>query len=458
MQNPKTLVVDDDEPLAEMISKLLSSKGYDAAWTCSPNRALEILAEDANYRVMLVDLVMPEIDGIELLKRVRELNREIDVIVMTSYATIDNAVAAMKEGATDFITKPLKQEVLLLAIEKALKKQSLEHEVARLRAELDIRYNFGNLIGENAKMRHVYELIGAVAETDATVLIAGETGTGKELVARAIHYNSSRKTRPFLKVDCAALTETLLESELFGHERGAFTGAVKSRAGRFERAHSGTLFLDEVGNIPLNIQAKLLRVIQDQEFERVGGEEVLKVDVRIIAATNSNLTEAVKAGTFRRDLYYRLNVVTIEVPPLRERREDIPLLANHFLKTYAKKNDKPILGLSAQAVEKLMEWHWPGNVRELENAIERAVVLCRGNTIEPGDILLPSIATSTEPTKWNSLQEAVDATERQVLEQTLRECNGDPTEAAHRLKISRATLYNKLKKYRIGSSRVFRAV
>lgn len=419
----KILIVDDDTALAVMCTELLNSLGYIAdAVDCGTDAITKV--QNDNYAIIITDMVMPNIDGIELLKKIKLLNDKIDVVVMTSYATVNNAVEAMKLGAADYITKPFKRD------------------------ELELKYKFENIIGESYKMKDVYSLINSVCDTEANILIQGETGTGKELVARAIHYNSMRKNKPFVKVDCAALTETLLESELFGHVRGSFTGATKDRAGRFRMADKGTIFLDEVSNIPLTVQAKLLRALQDCEFEPVGSDKTSKVDVRIIAATNTDLEIRVQKDVFRKDLFYRLKVITITLPPLRERLDDISLLVAHFLKKYCKKNKRHIKGLTRSAVHKLMSFNWPGNVRELENLIERAVVLCKTKTIETEDLQLPTerhfYATDTD---GKSFHEMIDFAESQIISDTLNRVNWDKEKAAKLLKISRASLYNKIKKY-----------
>jgi DNA-binding NtrC family response regulator len=445
----KILVVDDDTALAEMCAELLKSRDYDAeATNCGKDAYIK--AQNNNYSIVITDLVMSDMDGIELLKKIKLLNGQIDVIVMTSYATVSNAVEAMKLGAADYITKPFKRDELALIVDKILQKQNLENEVDRLRSELELKYKYENIIGESHKMKGVYALIDSVSDTEANVLIQGETGTGKELVARAIHYNSMRKNKPFIKVDCASLTETLLESELFGHEKGAFTGATKDRTGRFRMANTGTIFLDEVSNIPFPVQSKLLRVLQDSELEAVGSDKTLKVDVRIIAATNTELELCVQKDTFRKDLFYRLKVITINIPPLRERLDDISLLVAHFLKKYSKKNNRNIKIISRAALHKLMYYKWPGNVRELENLIERAVVLCRTNTIEAEDLPLPSekrfFATEVNGKTFHDM---IDIAERQIISDTLNKLNWDKEKAAELLNISRASLYNKIKKHRI---------
>ena len=445
----KILVVDDDAALAKMCTELLNSRGYNVEAVCCGKDALDEVKND-NYSIVITDLVMPDMDGIELLRKIKLLNGQIDVIVMTSYATVSNAVEAMKLGAADYITKPFKRDELALIVDKILQMQSLENEVDRLRSELELKYKFENIIGESHKMKGVYALINSVSDTEANVLIQGDTGTGKELVARAIHYNSMRKTKPFIKVDCASLTETLLESELFGHEKGSFTGATKDRIGRFRMADKGTVFLDEVSNIPFPVQAKLLRVLQDGELEAVGSDKTLRVDVRIIAATNADLESRVQKDTFRKDLFYRLKVITINLPPLCERLDDISLLTAHFLKKYCKKNNRNIKGISRPALHKLMYYDWPGNVRELENLIERAVVLCKTNIIETEDLQLPSEKRLfAADVNGKTFHDMIDIAERQIISDTLSKVNWDKEKAAELLKISRASLYNKIKKHRI---------
>ena len=448
----RILVVDDDADLGKMCAETFSRRGYEAKATTSAPAALQELEKGSDYRVVLTDLMMPDMDGIELLKRAKETTERLDFIVMTSYGTIDNAVEAMKLGAADYITKPFKLDVLVMAVERILEVQDLENEVVRLRSELEGRFKFDNIIGESPKMQRVYELIESVSQTDANVLVQGATGTGKELVAKAIHYNSGRKEKPFVKVDCAALTETLLESELFGHVRGAFTGATRDREGRFRLADGGTVFLDEISNVPIGVQAKLLRVLQDSEFEPVGGDQTIAVDVRVIAATNEDLAAAVKDGRFRSDLFYRLNVITIDLPPLCERKEDISPLVASFLVHYREKNNRDITSISRPALHKLMSYDWPGNVRELENMIERAVILCKGDTIEPTDLPLPEDASTIPDMHEKSLEQALDEVEKKIILSTLAAQEGNKLAAAKALGISRASLYNKLKKHAITDS------
>ncbi len=446
----KILIVDDDLAMGEMCKELLKSKGYTSDVVTSGKEAIERISTNGTYSIILTDLVMPDLDGIEVLKKAKQQDPCVDIIVMTSYGTVSNAVEAIKLGASDYLTKPFKRDELIIIIENILQLQRLEGEVDRLRSELAEKYTFGNIIGESQKMRKIYEIISNVSNTEANILIQGETGTGKELVARAIHYNSARKAHPFVKVDCASLAETLLESELFGHEKGAFTGATKDRVGRFRTADHGTIFLDEIGNISLTVQAKLLRVLQDSEFETVGSDEPIKVDVRIIAATNADLEDRVEKGLFRRDLFYRLNVIRIFLPPLRERIDDIPTLVSHFLSIHNTKNRKTVEGISREALNKLMSYTWPGNVRELENVIERAVILCKGKMIEPVDIPLYQEKTGfLQDLSGKPLQVLMDQFERQVIINTMELTGSDKEKAAKILQISRASLYNKISKYKI---------
>jgi len=446
----KILIVDDDPAMGQMCKELLKSKGYTSDVVTSGKEAIEKVSTNDAYSIVLTDLVMPDLDGIEVLKKAKQQDPLIDVIVMTSYGTVSNAVEAMKLGASDYITKPFKRDELIIVIEKILQLQRLEGEVDRLRSELAEKYTYSNIIGESIKMKKIYEIISNVSNTEANILIQGETGTGKELAARAIHYNSARKDCPFVKVDCAALVETLLESELFGHEKGAFTGATKDRVGRFRTADRGTIFLDEIGNISMTIQAKLLRVLQDSEFETVGSDKSVKVDVRIIAATNADLEDRVEKGFFRRDLFYRLNVIRIFLPPLRERIDDIPLLISHFLSIHNKKNRKTVEGISRETLNKLMSYSWPGNVRELENVIERAVILCKGKMIEPGDIpLYQEKGGLLQDLSGKPLHELMDQFERQVIMNTMELTGSDKEKAAKILQISRASLYNKINKYKM---------
>jgi DNA-binding NtrC family response regulator len=384
----RILIVDDDDTFRSVTRALLEDEGYLVVVAGSASEAVRVMLEK-QFDLVLTDLVMPGASGLEFLGQIKAHYPTMPVVMVTGFASINSAIDAMKEGAEDYLTKPCGNDELILKVRRCLEKSKEREELQRLRHEVAHRYTFENIIGRSPPMQKVFELISHVAETDATVLIQGETGTGKELVAKAIHYNSTRRNQAYVGVNCAALAETLLESELFGHEKGAFTGAIKQKVGRFTLAHRGTLFLDEIGDIPLPTQAKLLRVLQERRFERVGGTETLQVDIRLISATNRDLTEAIRESRFREDLYYRLNVVPITLPALRERREDVPLLASHFVRHYAQEMGKSVEGVEASALDTLLRYHWPGNVRELENMIERAVVLCQESHISLHHLMLP---------------------------------------------------------------------
>jgi two-component system NtrC family response regulator len=379
------LIVDDEKNYLLVLEALLVDAGYEVITCDNAREALEVTTSH-DLDLVITDMRMPGVDGMEFLVQLRGLQPEIPVIMMTAYATVEKAVEAMKRGAFDYVTKPFKNEELILTIRKALEMHRLKQENRLLSQELQERFKFGNIVGKSKLMFQVYEIIEKVAQTRASVLITGESGTGKELIARAIHFNSPRSDKPFVSVNCSALPETLLESELFGHERGAFTGAVTRRKGRFELAHNGTLFLDEVGDMSPALQVKLLRVLQEMRFERVGGTATLQVDARLVTASNRDLKREVELGRFREDLYYRLKVVHINVPPLRERRDDIPLLVHHFLRKVAKANGLPVKKVSHEALKYLYQYDWLGNVRELENVIERAVILCDGDDIRLQDL------------------------------------------------------------------------
>jgi len=383
------LVVDDEANARNALAELLEDVGYSVS-TAGDGRTALLQIEQADPDVVLTDLKMPGMDGLSLIEQGRPLSPHATFIVMTAFATIDTAVRAIKLGAESYLTKPLELDAVIALVDRALGRTRLSREAAQLRQRVDERFQLGSIIGEHPSMQRLMKNIAQVANSRATVLIHGETGTGKELIAAAIHQNSQRKDKPFIRLNCASLSETLLESELFGHERGSFTGALARREGRFKQADGGTLFLDEVSEIPPSVQIKLLRFLQEREFERVGGNETLKVDVRVVAATNRNLKQRVDDGRFREDLYYRLKVVQLDVPPLRVRRSDIPLLAYEFLRKYARENDRPVKGLMDEALQHLMIYPWPGNVRELENAIERAVVMCESDLVARSD--LPSSA------------------------------------------------------------------
>jgi len=388
MPPAKILVVDDEEIVCLSCQRILTEEGYEVQTHLSGPEALTLLAEEP-FDLAIVDLKMPGMDGMEVLLAIKRDYPHIPVIMITGYATIESAVEAMKSGAFDYLPKPFTPDEVAVIVKKALETRSMMLENLYLRGEIQAKYRFENIIGNSKKMQEIYRLIAKVAPTNSTVLITGESGTGKELIARAIHYNSSRKDRPFVPVDCAVLSENLLESELFGHIKGSFTGAIVTKPGLFEVADGGSLFLDEIGNISLVMQSKLLRFIQEREFTPVGGTKLKKVDVRLIAATNRDLEEKIKEGAFREDLFYRLNIVPISLPSLRERKEDIPLLAVHFLKKYCQEMGKNPKALSQATMEMLMRYPWPGNVRELENIIERAVIMTEEETILPKHLPLP---------------------------------------------------------------------
>lgn len=445
MTESTILVADDEAGVRESLGRALQREGFRVVPAEDGQTALDAL-RGGGVDLILADLRMPGLDGLELLRAAKLLAPEVEVIVLSGHGTVEEAVTAMKEGAWDFLTKPFERAQLVRAVSKALTHRALVLENRSLQRRLDELVGTGEIIGESPAIRQVLELARQVAPTSATVLIQGESGTGKELVARALHEGSPRRGRRFIQVNCAALPETLLESELFGYERGAFTGAAARKEGRFELADGGTLLLDEVGDLSAATQAKLLRVLQEGEFERVGGTKTLKVDVRIVAATNQDLTALVKERRFREDLYYRLNVITIEIPPLRERKEDIPLLAHHFLRRYATKNRREISGFSEPALEQLRAYPWPGNVRELEHAVERAVILARGNLIDLTD--LPATVSQAEPASrvvQIPIGMPLDEVEQRLIEETLRLTKGNKELAAKLLGIASRTIYRKLK-------------
>ena len=446
---PKILVVDDEPAHRKMLDAVLSAEGYEVVQAADGSEAIAQI-EKGFFDLILMDIRMQHTSGIEALKSVREISPGIPVVMMTAYASVDTAVATLKSGAFDYLTKPLDIDELKIMLAKALRHHRLEEENLQLREQLDSRFDFSSIIGSSTAMKKMFETMALVAPTEVTVLIYGESGTGKELVANAIHHNSPRGQRPFIKVNCAALPETLLESELFGHEKGAFTGAMTRRKGRFQLAHMSSIFLDEIAEMAPTTQAKILRVLQERSFEPVGGNETIQVDTRVITATNRNLEDEIKAGRFREDLYYRLNVVKIVVPPLRERREDIPLLVNFFVTNYMAKNRRQLKGLTARALDLLMRYDWPGNVRELENTIERAVILTRGDMIGPESLPEPIQAAAgtaeVNPIGLHAGRSLKDM-EREMIMRTLNETGGNRTHAAKILGISRRTLQLKLKDY-----------
>ncbi|UCB45026.1 MAG: sigma-54-dependent Fis family transcriptional regulator [Spirochaetota bacterium] len=442
------LVIDDDEAMRDSCKQALSRDGNRVEVAKDGLIGLDMLKKEA-FDLVILDLKMPGLDGMDVLNAIKKDDPESIVIVITGYATIESAVEAMKRGAYDFVPKPFEPDSLRMIVKRALEKRKLALENVLLKDELMEHLGSKAIIGQSKSMKKVEDLVLKVSPTDSTVLILGESGTGKELIARAIHYHSSRKDKPFVVVDCGSLVENLFESELFGHIKGSFTGATETKYGRFELANGGTLFFDEIGNIGMNIQTKLLRVLQEREIMKVGSSQVIKVDVRLIAATNKDLQKEVKDGIFREDLFYRLSVVPIALPPLRERREDIPLLANEFLKIYNNKRKKNIRAITNRAMNALVEYDWPGNVRELENAIERAVVLSEGDLIEPEDLFYYGLAVdSTSKTKTGETLLLIDV-EREHIIKTFKRFNGQISRAAEALGIDRKTLRFKLKKYGI---------
>ncbi len=436
---PNVLVVDDSRSVRDSLQRTLERRGYRVLACANGVDAIEILRRE-DVQVVVADLKMPRMDGLRLLTSARRFRPEVQFVIISAFGTVQKAVEAMKLGAVDFIVKPFRQEVVCAAVKKAVKRY--HHQVAEREGGLGAECG---IVGRSRALRQVLAIVRRVAPTTATVLVEGESGTGKELVAEALHRWSDRSRGPLVKVSCAALPETLLEAELFGHERGAFTGALYRKKGRFELAHGGTLFLDEVSQLSPTVQVKLLRVLQSGEFERVGGTETLRSDVRLVAATNTNLEAMLATGRFREDLYYRLNVVRVELPPLRNRREDIPLLVEHFIALYRRRNDRHLEGISRGALELLMQYHWPGNVRELEHVIERAVVLAEGPVIRPRD--LPERISGGRvplPEVRVPLGTTLREIERRVIEQALAHTGGDKTAAAALLGIGRRTIYRHL--------------
>ncbi|NOR49696.1 MAG: response regulator [Desulfuromonadales bacterium] len=452
MASERILIVDDEDGMRRLLSRVLTREGYDTVAVGSGAEALRLVASE-RFDLVVTDIKMPEMDGLQLLAELKEYEPSLLVIVITAYGTIENAVQALRSGAYDYIAKPFENDEIRLTVAKALERERLLAENRYLHAELEGRYDFSGIIGGSPAMQQVYEMVLSVAASNANVLITGESGTGKELLARSIHYNSPRKEKPFIVLNSAAISEGVLESELFGHEKGAFSGAIDTRKGRFERADQGTLFIDEVAEMSMTAQVKLLRVIQEHEFERVGGNKTISVNVRIVAATNKILEDQVKDGKFREDLYYRLNVVNINVPPLRSRREDIEPLTKHFLEKYSAETGKKITELAPRALSCLLAHDWPGNIRELQNAIERAVVLAKGSVLTPRDF--PQGMQGDDqiclqiPEKGGSLTDILEDLERQLILQTLQREDGSQTRAADTLGIKRSTLRYKMEKYRL---------
>ncbi len=452
----RILIVDDDPGHLTTLKTIIRSWGYAAATAEDGDRAIEQITADP-FDLVLMDVRMARVSGIEALTQIKAYNPSIPVIIMTAYSSVESAVDALKAGAYDYLIKPLDFEVLKLTLERACEHAGLKVENELLKRQLGADPDTPTIIGRSDAMKALLEMLAMAAPSEATVLITGESGTGKELIARSIHVNSPRKDRPLVVVNCAAITETLLESELFGHEKGAFTGADKRHEGRFMQADQGTIFLDEVAETSPTMQAKLLRVLQQKEIQRVGGEEVIQVDVRIVAATNRDLDAEVAEGRFREDLFYRLNVMPLKVPPLRERHDDIHLLADHFLKRYAEKNRKSVKGFTPLAMDMLLKYDWPGNVRELENAVERAVILLTGEHITEKQLPLNIVkkypdldaSTTSTPSHPEDGTRSLEAIEKEAILATLKATDGNKSESARRLGITRKTLHNKLKSYGI---------
>jgi DNA-binding NtrC family response regulator len=466
---PRILVIEDDKTLADYISVVLEEHGFDVALTYNAIEGLDLLKKE-KFSLVLTDLIMPcGISGIDVLKEISASKIEVPVIVVTAFASVETAVEAMKLGAFDYVTKPFNIDELVITINRAIEVAKLKKENTILKEELKKKYSFKGLIGISPKMLKVYEIIEKIADTDCTLLITGESGTGKELIAKTIHYNSSRSQRPFVPINCAAIPASLLESELFGYEKGAFTGAFNTRIGRFELANNGTLFLDEIGDLDPSLQAKLLRVIQEKEFERVGGVKTIKVDVRIIAATNQNLEELTKIGRFREDLFYRLNVVQLHVPPLRERREDIPLLLDYYVNEFSKKMKRNPFEFSDDTMECLLNYHWPGNVRELRNLVEGLMILVKGNKVTLSDLPERFLQKSTLSLKKSdqgiehyllqdrdeiNLENTLYIIERALILRALKKAKGVKSKAAKLLGIKRTTLIEKLKRIEIDPKQI----
>ena len=452
----RVLVIDDDPVILEVIAEILKTNDYEVVTSPNGESGMKELVGDY-YDLVLTDLMMPDVDGMEILNHVVTQLPKTMCIIFTGYGTIKSSVDAIKNGAFDYLAKPITSEELLVVVEKALKFKSLEEENLRLKKELRQKYKYNGLIGTSKPIEHIYSIIEKVADTDSTVLIIGASGTGKELIARAIHYNSSRGDKPLVVINCGAIPEELLESELFGHEKGSFTGAYRSRIGRFEMANGGTIFLDEIGEMSPALQVKLLRVLQEQKFERVGGTKTIHVDVRIIAATNKNLTVAINKGKFREDLYYRLNVIPIKVPPLKKRKSDIPLLIDLFIKKFQKGKTKRITGFSPHAMDAMLDYEWPGNVRELENVIKRLIILCDSQVVNFDDLpdRIQQKTRSIEPAEEDIfeedlyLDEAVKDYEKRIILEALEKSNWVKTKAARLLHINRTTLVEKIKKQKL---------
>lgn len=451
----KILIVEDDRNTLSGLTEILTQENYEVEGVDNPTEAIEILSKEP-FDILLTDLKMPKMTGLELYERTLSFAPEMKTIVMTAYSSVKDAVEAMKRGVYEYMTKPLDLDELFIVLEKAVGAQQLVRENVALKKQVQATYGFGKIIGKSDVMQRIFTTIEKVAKTQSTILIRGESGTGKELVARAIHYNSPRSAKPLIEISCAAFPESLLESELFGYDKGAFTGADSQKKGRFELAHGGTIFLDEIGDISENVQVKLLRVLQERQITRLGGTQTIDVDVRVITATNRNLEDALEKGTFREDLYYRLNVIPVFLPPLRERRDDLKLLLEYFVKKISIENKLSTLVISEAAMKLCLDYNWPGNVRELENAVENAVVLGEGNVIEPQhlpfgvhrkrkNVPLADFFVDAGTT----FKDKTEVAERYILEQAIKEANGNKSEAAKKMDISLRTMRYKIKKYNL---------
>jgi DNA-binding NtrC family response regulator len=451
MDYHKVLVVEDDKDSRDSLVELLKGEDFEVWGVDNGETALHLFKEK-DFGIILTDLKMPKVDGLQLLESVKSVNPQSIVIVFTGYASIDTAVKAMKLGAYDYIVKPFIFEEIKIILQRAIEYEKLQSENLILKQNLKAKYRFQNIIGDSKNMQEIFRYVEKIANTDSTVLIYGESGTGKELIARAIHFNSDRRNKPLISVNCGAIPEDLLESEMFGHEKGAFTGAIKTRMGRFELANAGTIFLDEIVDMSPSLQVKLLRVLQVHEFERVGGVNTIKVDIRVIAATNQDLEKAVKQGKFREDLFYRLNVIPIKLPALRERKSDIPLLVNHFIDRFNQEKNCKVNGLSKECMEYFMKYPWPGNVRELENMLERLVILKGGGTIETSDLPEKILNGELDPFPINipeggiSFDVAVNEFEKRLILQALRKSDWVKNRAAKLLHLNRTTLVEKIKR------------
>ena len=445
------LIVDDEEEHARATAEVLERVGYNCQIATSGEAALDLMQKEA-VDIIITDLVMEGADGMEILEAAKEKLAEVEVIVLTGYGTVESAVQAMQKGAATYLRKPVNMEELRAVVAKAAQRLEMARGLTELRRRLNERYGFEQIIGNSPRMRAIFDILRQISPTTATVLIYGQTGTGKELVAQSIHNNSPRKNKPFVALNCSALTESILESELFGHVKGAFTGAVADRRGRFEYADGGTIFLDDVADMPVSTQVKLLRVLEEQEITRVGSNEPIKVNVRLIAATNRDLEKEVDAGRFRKDLYFRLKVVTLTLPPLKERKEDIPLLIDSFLREYSRKHTKEIKGIEPEAVKIFCDYRWPGNVRELKNALETMVVLASNDMLKAEDIpanILSSVRTAPQPQPVISAGMTLEEAEKELIKNTLALVNGNRKEAAKRLGIGERTLYRKIERYEL---------